>query len=269
MLSISATPAGLGKSASFAARPACRKAAAGRSLRAPVRASSTKKPTDDAALPSPPPSKPGPMDHLVQFLYKGYQPEFHVANFVLLFTEHGLTRFGQMAQPVESAKCLEHPTYLGCLYTSETKPFPDEVGFAMFLVGLAYTGFIAALAVKNYKRCKNNLLENGFTAEELDGVTTYMVVRYAELMVEKGMLDEAKAYIAKIKYECGYFIDFSDKEYVPPYAKWLPGDGEKKRGGEAPAAASLKSNAVRFKRAPTPGKKTPGGERKGEKKVGV
>ena len=65
------------------------------------------------------------------------------------------------------------------LLPSPTKAFPDEIGFAMFFAGLAYTGFIAALAVKNCKICKAFLLQNGFNEPELDGVTTYMVLRYA------------------------------------------------------------------------------------------
>ena len=76
----------------------------------------------------------------------------------------------------------------------------------MFVIALAYTGFIAAMAVKNSRICKAFLLENGFTPEELEGVTTYMVLRYAQMLVLDCDLPAAKAYVHDVKTQSGYFV---------------------------------------------------------------
>ena len=110
----------------------------------------------------------------------------------------------------------------------------------MFFAGLAYTGFIAALAVKNCKICKAYLLQNGFREQELEGVTTYMVLRYAELLVRDNKTSEAKAYMKRIREESGFFItsyEKGEKTYVPPWET-----------DRVPATA--RSNAVAFKRKP-------------------
>ena len=60
--------------------------------------------------------------------------------------------------------------------------------------------------MKNCKICKAFLLQNGFNEPELDGVTTYMVLRYAELLVRDIKLSKAKAYVKGVREECGYFI---------------------------------------------------------------
>ena len=53
--------------------------------------------------------------------------------------------------------------------------------------------------MKNCKICKAFLLQNGFNEPELDGVTTYMVLRYAELLVRDGKLSKAKAYVKGVR----------------------------------------------------------------------
>merc|ERR1711970_117863 len=162
----------------------------------------------------------GPLEAAHHFFIKGYQPEFHVANATLLTVEAVLFNLASNVDPITSGNCAVHPTALGCFFTSETKAFPDEIGFVMFFAGLAYTGFIAALAVKNCKICKAFLLQNGFNEPELDGVTTYMVLRYAELLVRDGKLSEAKAYVKGVREECGYFITSyatGQKTYASPW----------------------------------------------------
>ena len=161
-----------------------------------------------------------PLKAAHHFFVKGYQPEFHVANATLLGVEAALFNIAAHIEPVTSGACVAHPTALGCFFTSPTKAFPDEIGFAMFFAGLAYTGFIAALAVKNCKICKAFLLQNGFNEPELDGVTTYMVLRYAELLVRDGKLSKAKAYVKGVREECGYFITSyatGKKTYASPW----------------------------------------------------
>ena len=161
-----------------------------------------------------------PLEAAHHFFVKGYQPEFHVANATLLGVEAALFNIAAHVEPVTSGACVAHPTALGCFFTSPTKAFPDEIGFAMFFAGLAYTGFIAALAVKNCKICKAFLLQNGFNEPELDGVTTYMVLRYAELLVRDGKLSKAKAYVKGVREECGYFITSyatGQKTYASPW----------------------------------------------------
>ncbi|ACO64228.1 predicted protein [Micromonas commoda] len=195
----------------------------------------------------------GPLEAAHHFFIKGYQPEFHVANATLLAVEAALFNLASNVDPITSGNCAVHPTALGCFFTSETKAFPDEIGFAMFFAGLAYTGFIAALAVKNCKICKAYLLKNGFREQELEGVTTYMVLRYAELLVRDNKTSEAKAYMKRIREESGYFItsyEKGEKTYVPPWET-----------DRVPATA--RSNVVAFKRKPakTTKKKTTSSER--------
>ena len=195
----------------------------------------------------------GPLEAAHHFFIKGYQPEFHVANATLLAVEAALFNLASNVDPITSGNCAVHPTALGCFFTSETKAFPDEIGFAMFFAGLAYTGFIAALAVKNCKICKAYLLKNGFREQELEGVTTYMVLRYAELLVRDNKTSEAKAYMKRIREESGYFItsyEKGEKTYVPPWET-----------DRIPATA--RSNVVAFKRKPakTTKKKTTSSER--------
>ena len=195
----------------------------------------------------------GPLEAAHHFFIKGYQPEFHVANATLLTVEAVLFNLASNVDPITSGNCAVHPTALGCFFTSETKAFPDEIGFAMFFAGLAYTGFIAALAVKNCKICKAYLLQNGFREQELEGVTTYMVLRYAELLVRDNKTSEAKAYMKRIREESGFFItsyEKGEKTYVPPWET-----------DRIPATA--RSNVVAFKRKPakTTKKKTTSSER--------
>lgn len=188
---------------------------------------------------------PSPLEMASNFFVKGYQPEFHVANAALFAVEGALFNLASNIDPVTTGNCAIHPNALGCFYTSGTKAFPDEIGFAMFFVGLAYTGFIAALAVKNSRICKSFLLSNGFREAELEGVTTYAVLRYAELLVRGGKLSEAKAYMTNIREESGYFItsyEKGKKTYVPPWeTQRLP--------------AGMRSNVVAFRRG-TAEKKT-------------
>ena len=52
--------------------------------------------------------------------------------------------------------------------------------------------------MKNYKICKAFLLQNGFNEPELDGVTTYMVLRYGS-SGSGGKLSKAKAYVKGVR----------------------------------------------------------------------
>ena len=191
-----------------------------------------------------------PLDHAQNFFVKGYQPEFHIANATLFAVETVLFSLAGNIDPVTTGICAVQPTALGCFFTSDTKAFPDEIGFAIFFTGLMYTGFIAGLAVKNCKICKAFLLNNGFNESELEGQTTYAVLRYTELLVRDGKLTEAKAYMKRIQEESGYIIrayQRGEKTYVPPW----------QNHGAARLPATAKSNVVAFKRpTQTKNKKT-------------
>ena len=129
----------------------------------------------------------------------------------------------------------------------------------MFFAGLAYTGFIAALAVKNCKICKAYLLKNGFREQELEGVTTYMVLRYAELLVRDNKTSEAKAYIKRIRENPAISsrpTRRAKRPTCPPPPPPPPRETDR-------IPATARSNVVAFKRKPakTTKKKTTSSER--------
>ena len=162
-----------------------------------------------------------PFDDFVWFAIRGYQKEFHLANLTLFLTEFGLYKFAQTLEPITTGKCADVPTAFGFLYTSVTKPMPDEVGFVMLFAGLACTGYYASLAMKNSRICKTYLLEHGLEKEDLEGMPSYNVLRYAELLVRENKVGQAKEYLRKQREECDFFIHGytnGEKKYKMPGA---------------------------------------------------
>ena len=163
-------------------------------------------------------------EKLEYFFVRAYQPEFHLANIALLLTMGGLMDASGRVEPITTGQCALHEHALGCFYTSELKAMPDELGILGFLAALAWTGYVGALAMKNLKISRAYLLGHGFTEEELEGVTTYTWIRYAEMKVRNGELDVAKAFIERTKQENSFFIrSFSngEKQYKAPYGNLL------------------------------------------------
>ena len=80
-----------------------------------------------------------PFDDFVWFAIRGYQKEFHLANLTLFLTEFGLYKFAQT--PSQLRRSVRTCDRARCLYTSVTKPMPDEVDSSLF-AGLRVYGIL-------------------------------------------------------------------------------------------------------------------------------
>mmetsp|Transcript_4389 Transcript_4389/g.15736 ORF Transcript_4389/g.15736 Transcript_4389/m.15736 type:complete len:214 (+) Transcript_4389:140-781(+) len=152
------------------------------------------------------------MGHLKHMLWSGYDTSFHIANALLFGSELALFNVRDHFVPGTSDRCLANPNLLGCFAVNEHKPIPDEIGLPMLFIGLVYTGWVGATAMKKLKDCRSRLMGLGFSEEELKGMTHYFVLRKVEEMALRHNLESAKEYLRKVKEVYSFEIRWTPKE---------------------------------------------------------
>ena len=182
--------------------------------------------------------------------------KFAAASAALLAAETALCFLAMNATPITTGDiCGVDPTAFGCLHVGAHQAFADEIGAGMAAVALSYAGFVTLLAAENFGTFQKYLLNSGVPREELEGVTSYRVVRGAEAVLRRtNDVDAAVAYLRDVRERRGRLVDYFSSRAEAFADEWRmnatarPGSP----ASQVPVAEN-KSNVVAFRRSNEPG----------------